>query len=125
MMRRVMSLVVVAVLLLGTTPSGAHEQFRIAGTIVRFQDRSLVVKSRTGESFTIQLRESTVVRREKKRVPQTELKAGRSVVVNIMADSLYDEAPFVLSVTLVPAVPAQSRSLQTGPFACAEASAEI
>ena len=102
MMRPIMSLVVVAVLLLGTTPLGAHEQFRIVGTIVTFQDRSLVVKVRTGELFTIELQKSTVVRREKERVPQTELKAGRSVVVNIMADSLYDEDPFVLSVTLVP-----------------------
>ena len=104
MTRRVMSLVVVAVLLLGTPPLRAHEQFRIVGTIVTFQDRALVVKSPAGESFAVQLQQSTVVRLGKKRVPQTELKAGRGVDVNIMADSLYDEDPFVLSVTLVPAV---------------------
>ena len=99
----VMSLVVAVVLSLGTTPLGAHEPFQVTGTIVRFQERSLVVKNGTGESFTFQLQQSTAVRREKERVPQTELKAGRNVVVRIMADSLYDEDPFVLSVSLVPA----------------------
>ena len=98
-----MSLVVAVVLSLGTTPLGAHEPFQVTGTIVRFQERSLVVKNGTGESFTFQLQQSTAVRREKERVPQTELKAGRNVVVRIMADSLYDEDPFVLSVSLVPA----------------------
>jgi len=100
-MRKVIRGLVVAGLLLGTTPLDAHEPFRIIGTVVRFQERSLVVNSQTGESFTFQLQQSTVVRHEKERVPQAELKAGRRVRVQIMADSLYDEDPFVLSVTLL------------------------
>ena len=99
---RMMNLVAVASLLLGGTQLAAHQEFRIEGAIVRFEERSLVVKSRTGESFTFQLQKSTVVRREKERVPQTELQRDRNVTVSIMADSLYDQNPFVLSVTLTP-----------------------
>jgi hypothetical protein len=99
---RIMNCLAVAGLLLGGTQLVAHERFQIDGAIVRFEERSLVVKSRTGESFTFQLQKSTVVRREKERVPQTELLRGRDVAVSIMADSLHDENPFVLSVTLTP-----------------------
>ena len=67
-----------------------------------FRDRSLVVKRRTGESFTIQLQKSTVVRLDGEPVPQAELRAGRDVTVRIMADTLYDKNPFVLSATLRP-----------------------
>jgi len=102
MIGRVINLMVAAGILLGGIQLGAHEQFHVEGTIVRFEERSLVVKSRTGESFTFQLQKSTVVRREKERVPQTELRVGRLVTVNIMADSLSDRNPFVLSVSLTP-----------------------
>jgi len=112
MMRRSLRLVLVAMMLLGTTawtPLDAHEPFRIEGTIVTFKDRALAVRSRSGESFTFQLQRSTVVRRDKERVPQTELEAGRRVVVTIMADSLYDENPFVLSVILPAITPPEDR----------------
>ena len=99
---RIMNLVAVVGLLLGGTQLAAHEQLQVDGAIVKFEERSLVVKSRTGESFTFELQKSTVVRREKERLPQTELRRGRNVTVSIMADSLYDENPFVLSVTLMP-----------------------
>ena len=101
MIGRIINLMVAAGLLLGGIQLGAHEQFQVEGTIVTFDDRSLVVKSRTGESFTFQLQKSTVVRRQRERVPQSELRTGRTVTVAIMADSLYDENPFVLSVTLM------------------------
>jgi hypothetical protein len=101
MIRRLINVVTLAALLFGGVPLRAHEQFRIEGEVVKFEDRALVVKSRTGESFTIQLQKSTVVRRAREHVPQSELRTGRTVTVVIMADSLYDENPFVLSVTLM------------------------
>ena len=102
MTRRIITITALYALLISDGPLGAHEQFFIEGTIVTFEDRSLVVKNRTGESFTVQLHKSTVVRRERERVPQSELRTGRSVTMRIMADSLYDDDPFVLSVTLMP-----------------------
>lgn len=102
MIGHVKILVAVATLLLSNAALFAHQPFQIDGAIVRFDEGSLVVKSRTGESFTFQLQKSTVVRREKEPVPQTELRRGRSVSVRIMADSVYDENPFVMSVTLKP-----------------------
>jgi hypothetical protein len=102
MIRRIFTLLALFATLLSGGPLSAHEQFFIEGAIVTFEDRSLVVKSRTGESFTVQLQKSTVVRRVRERVPQSELQTGRNVTVRIMADSLYNEDPFVLSVTLAP-----------------------
>ena len=110
MVRHLSILAVLCALLLANASAAAHQPFWIEGAVVTFEDRVLVVKTREGESFTLQLQESTTVRREKERVPQTELKPGRHVDVRIMADSLYDEDPFVLSVELAPdRAPASNR----------------
>ncbi|MDA1185054.1 MAG: hypothetical protein O2930_10480 [Acidobacteria bacterium] len=99
---RISTLVALSALLLSAAPTEAHQPFRVDGTISTFENRVLVVKTREGESFTFRLQESTTVRREKNRVSQTELRPGRRVDVHIMADSLYDQDPFVLSVELAP-----------------------
>lgn len=100
---RIRIFVALSALLLTGGPAGAHQPFWIEGVISTFENRLLVVKTRASETFTLQLQESTTVRRGKERVPQTELRPGRHVDVRIMADSLHDEDPFVLSVELVPA----------------------
>jgi hypothetical protein len=87
----------------------AHEQFRIIGKIVKFENLQLVVDSTFSERFVLNLQEGTLVQRDKKRVPATELKAGRSVVVDVSGDTLYDEYLFVISVTLVPSTTADSK----------------
>lgn len=104
MMRRLISLVTLIALVLATAPLAAHDQFRIIGTIVTFKDYQLVVKTKAGETFTITLERSTLIQRDKKRVALTEPKVGRSVAVDVMADSLCDEDRFVTAVTLVPAI---------------------
>lgn len=96
------ALVALSALLFASAPAEAHQPFWIEGVISSFENRVLVVKTRGGEAFTLRLQESTTVRRDDERVSQTELQPGRHVDVRIMADSLYDEDPFVLSVELIP-----------------------
>jgi hypothetical protein len=102
MVRRISIFAVLCTLLFASAPAEAHQPFWIEGVISSFENRVLVVKTRGGEAFTLRLQESTTVRRDDERVSQTELKPGRHVDVRIMADSLYDEDPFVLSVELIP-----------------------
>src|SRR5687768_607090 len=45
----------------------AHEVFRIIGTIVKFENWRLDVKTADGEIFLIQLQEYTPIERDKKR----------------------------------------------------------
>jgi hypothetical protein len=109
MLRKVMSIVAVAVLFLSGMVS-AHENFRIIGTIVKFENWRLDVKTRDGETFGITLQQSTPIQRDKKWVTSKELKVGRSVVVDVMGDTLYDTDLYVSRVTLVPPIaPARTK----------------
>ena len=109
MLRKVMAVVAVAVLFLSGMVS-AHENFRIIGTIVKFENWRLDVTTRDGETFGITLQQSTPIQRDKKWVTAKELKVGRSVVVDVMGDTLYDTDLYVSRVTLVPPIaPARAK----------------
>jgi hypothetical protein len=99
---RTLGIVVVAVLLSGAVSVNAHEQFRIIGKIVKFEKLQLVVDTAYSERFVLNLQEGTPIQRDKKRVSAKELKAGRSVVVDVSGDTLYDDNLFVIAVMLVP-----------------------
>jgi len=107
-MRHILGIVVFAALF-GAVVLSAHEQFRIVGKIVKFEKLQLEVTTNYGERFLLRLQEGTLIERNKKRVPATELKAGRSVVVDVSGDTLYDDHLFVISVMLVPASTSSSK----------------
>jgi hypothetical protein len=108
-MRQIVGVIAFAVLLSGAVSLTAHEQFRIIGTIVKFEKLQLVVDSTYSERFVLNLQEGTLIQRDKKRVPATELKVGRSVVVDVSGDTLYDDNLFVIAVTLVPSTRSDSK----------------
>jgi hypothetical protein len=89
---------------LSSIPLSGHENFRIVGTIVKFERWQLQVATAAGESFAITLQESTPIERDKKSVSATELKPGRSVVIDVMGDTPYDYDLYVVSVRLVPPI---------------------
>jgi hypothetical protein len=102
MMRRILlGILTFAVLMSDAASLGAHDQFRIIGKIVKFEKLQLVVDTAYSERFVLNLHEGTLVQRDKKRVPATELKVGRSVVVDVSGDTFYDDNLFVIAVTLV------------------------
>ena len=108
-MRQIVGIIAFAVLLSGAVSLSAHEQFRIVGKIVKFEKLQLVVDSTYSERFVLNLQEGTLVQRDKKRVPATELKVGRAVVVDVSGDTLYDDNLFVIAVTLVPSTRSGSK----------------
>jgi hypothetical protein len=107
MMRQIIGILTFAVLS-GAVSLSAHDQFRLVGKIVKFEKLQLDVTTNYGD-FLLQLQEGTPIQRNKKRVPATELKAGRSVVVDVSGDRLYDDDLFVIAVTLVPSAPASKK----------------
>jgi hypothetical protein len=93
--------------LVSTSPVSAHDQFRVIGKIVKFENWRLNVETSYGEPFSFLLSEYTPIWRDKKPVTAKELKVGGSVVVDVSADSLYDDDRFIIGVTLVPPIPAK------------------
>ena len=102
MMRRILSLVILTILVLGVTSLSAHEEYRIIGTISNLQNSNLQVKNKDGETFSIAMNSVTLIRRDNQTVDATELKTGGSVVVDALGDSLADLV--AVEVRIVPAI---------------------
>lgn len=102
MIQRMMILVTLTILMLGATPLLAHDEFRIIGTVTKRTDAQVQVKTKAGKTISIALNKETLISRDKKKVASTELKTGRSVVVDALGDS---EAELVaLEVRIVQAI---------------------
>jgi hypothetical protein len=85
---------------LGGSWVSAHDEFRIIGTVTRVQSHQIDVKQKDSKTFYIKVDKNTLVTRDKKEVPVSELKTGRSVVVQALGD---DETDLLaLEVRLVP-----------------------
>jgi hypothetical protein len=108
-MVRFIWIVLAAATFLSSSASFAHENFRIIGTIVKFEQWRLQIETAAGEAFTITLQESTPVERDKKPVTAKELRPGRSVVVDVMGDTPYDDDLYVVAVRLVPPIASPRR----------------
>jgi len=102
MMRRAMILGTLMIAFLGVTLLSAHDEFRVIGTITKLQDSKLEVKTKEGKTISIAMKKDTLVYRDKQKVAATELKVGRTVVVDALGDSI-DEL-LALEVNIVPAI---------------------
>jgi hypothetical protein len=78
----------------------AHDEFRIIGELTRVQANQIDVKQKDSKTVTIKMNKETLVTRDKKKVAATELKKGRSVVVDALGDDLSDV--LALEVRIVP-----------------------
>ena len=107
-MRQILGILTLA-FLSGAVSLSGHDQFRIIGKIEKFEKLRLDVTTNYGERFLLQLQQGTPIQRNKKPVPATELKAGRSVVVDVSGDTLYDDDLFVIAVMLVPSLPSSKK----------------
>jgi hypothetical protein len=104
MTRRLALLIVTAILASATTPLFAHEEFRVVGIVSSRQAAQFVVKTRENKSISIALNKQTNVTRDKKKVDASEVKVGRTVVVDAYGDSEYDL--LALEIQLVAPIPA-------------------
>jgi hypothetical protein len=95
-MRWIMSVAILAVLV---APAVRAHPLSVAGTITQRHDTELVVKSNEGYLVTFTLDSSTVIQEGEKRVDITELKPGRTVVVEAVDDT---EPLVAYLVTIIP-----------------------
>jgi hypothetical protein len=106
MTRKVIALVTFTVLFLSAMALFAHDQYRIVGVITGMQASQLTVKDKDGKTFSMKVDDATYIHRDKykAKIAVTELKAGRSVVVDALGDSEKDL--FAVEVRIVPAIAA-------------------
>jgi hypothetical protein len=101
-MIRTLIAAVLATLVLGAASVSGHDEFRIIGTVARYQESTLQVKSREGKTISVRLDKQTVITRDKKKVPPAELKAGLSVVVDAYGDT--EDDSLALEIRIVPPI---------------------
>lgn len=87
MVRVVLAAVVMAMLVL---PAGAHEKFRIVGTVVNVHAEQLDVKGVDGSIYEMDMPESAVVFRQNRKVARTQLQPGVKVTVNALGHDFFD-----------------------------------
>lgn len=104
-MSRTLVTAVLAILALASPSLSAHDEFRIIGTVARYENSTLQVKSREGKTLSVRLDKQTVITRDKKKVPPTELKTGLSVVVDAYGDT--EEDSLALEIRIVPPIAAR------------------
>lgn len=104
MLRRMIGLTLMAVVMTVATasPSAAHDEFRIIGTVTKISATEIAVKQKDGKIVEMDINKQTKFTRDKKPVKASEVKVGGSVVVDALGDSILDLT--VLEVRLVPAI---------------------
>jgi hypothetical protein len=95
---------IIATILLCAIPLAAHDEFRIIGTITQVKASQLQVKGKDGKVVSMKLDSQTYIHRdkEKEKVNTTELKTGRSVVVDALGDSTADL--LAVEIRIVPTI---------------------
>ena len=86
-MRLVFALTMAAML---ASPAGAHEKFKIVGTIVKVHAEQLDVKGVDGSTYEMDLFESAAVFRNNRKATRAELKPGVKVTVNALGHDMFD-----------------------------------
>jgi hypothetical protein len=102
MTKRTLLVLIITLLALTSTQLFAHDEFRVVGTISKVEKTHLQVKTTEGKTYNIGMDSQTLISRDKNKVDATELKPGRSVVVDAIGDSELDL--LALEVRLVPAI---------------------
>jgi hypothetical protein len=89
-------------ILLAPPALSAHENFRIVGAITKLTAEELDVRNLEGRSFTVDINERTVVKKDKDKAKYKidQLKVGQSVIVGAWGDDEFSlEA---LEIRIVP-----------------------
>jgi len=90
------------------TPLGAHDEYRIVGTVAKITATQIDIKQiKDGKIVEIDVDKQTKVTRDKKPVAFTQIKVGGSVVVEAYGDSILDL--LALEIRLVPAIPSTAK----------------
>ena len=86
-----MRLILTAILgLLLSSAGGAHEKFKIVGTVVKVHAEQLDVKAVDGATYEMDMYDSAAVFRQNRKVARSELKPGVNVTVNALGHDMFD-----------------------------------
>ncbi|HEY5619834.1 MAG TPA: hypothetical protein VIK60_17970 [Vicinamibacterales bacterium] len=97
--------ITIAMLALGSSAAFAHDEFRIIGTVVKYENSMLAVKNKAGKTLSVRLDKQTAVSRDNKKVEVKELRPGQSVVVDAYGDT--EDDSLALEIRIVPAIAAR------------------
>jgi hypothetical protein len=101
MTRRIIILATLIVLVLGAVPTRAHEAFRFVGTITKREATQLGVKTKEGRTVYVELKKTTIILRDKNKVPAAG-ETGPQCVVDALGDD--DSDLTAKQVRIVPAI---------------------
>ncbi|MBI2186573.1 MAG: hypothetical protein HYU37_05540 [Acidobacteria bacterium] len=107
MTRRMVVLALILTLGVCSTPTWAHDEFRIIGTLMKHESSTIEVKTRQGKTIAVRMDKQTAITRDKKKVDASELKAGQSLVVDAYGDT--EDDALALEIRIVPPIRAGSR----------------
>src|SRR5215208_4520308 len=107
-MKRAITAAALTLLMLCAPALSAHERFRFVGTIVRMDTAKKLLILKTGRKehppeVEIGITEQTKVEKDGRKLPNSELKPGRYVVVDALGDELFDTDATVVKIVPVPA----------------------
>jgi hypothetical protein len=105
-MRLTTTLAIVMMLAIGAARASAHDNFRIIGTLVKYENSTIQVKKKEGNTVSIKVDKQTAVSRDKKKVPASELRAGQSLVVDAYGDA--EDDALAIEIRIVPPIRAGS-----------------
>lgn len=77
-------------ILLVASPGGAHEKFKIVGTVARVHAEQLDVKSVDGSTYEMDMFDSVAIFRRNRKVARSELKPGARVTVHALGHDFFD-----------------------------------
>jgi hypothetical protein len=79
---------------------GAHEKFKIVGTVAGLKQNEIAVKAIDGATYEIDMNEGTVVTdKHHKKIDRALLKAGEKVVVMALGHDQFDLEAFEIQLT--------------------------
>jgi hypothetical protein len=102
MIRRMPVLLVICLLVGAAVSVGAHEDFRVIGTLEKHENSMISVKKNTGQTVSIRIDKQTEITQDKKKVDAAALKVGQSVVVDAYGDK--EDDSLALEIRIVPPI---------------------
>jgi hypothetical protein len=107
-----------ALLMIGAPALSAHERFRFVGTVVRMDTARQLLIMKTGRKehppeLEIGITGKTRIEKDGRKLPSSELKAGRYVVVDATGDDVFAVDAVMIKIVPAPAkTPPGGRALQ-------------
>jgi hypothetical protein len=102
MTRAIRTFAILVTVLTWSLPAGAHDEFRIIGTLAKHADSKIEIKKRDGKTVSIRLDKQTAISRDKQKVAASELRMGQSLVVDAYGDS--EDDSLAIEIRIVPPI---------------------